>query len=126
MHAFTFELQRRLTATGSQVEALLAHPGFAVDGLSSRRPGITDTQPTSKKVVDRLMSLNAHGKDHGARPIVRASIDPDARGGQFYGPRWSLFGPPVVIEPVASSASPEFGAEFWRQAQVATGISFPV
>jgi NAD(P)-dependent dehydrogenase (short-subunit alcohol dehydrogenase family) len=126
MHAFTFELQRRLTAAGSEVQALLAHPGFAVDGLSSRRAGITDTQSARKQFTDKLMGLNAHGKDHGSRPIVRASIDPDAQGGQFYGPRWSLFGPAVVIEPVSSSASPEFGAEFWKQAEVATGISFDV
>jgi NAD(P)-dependent dehydrogenase (short-subunit alcohol dehydrogenase family) len=126
MHAFTFELQRRLSAVGNTTEALLAHPGYAVDGLASPRPGITDTRPPVKNVLDKLIGFGAQGKDHGARPVVRAATDPDARRGEFYGPRWSVFGPPVVIEPVASSASPEFGAELWRQAEAATGISFAI
>lgn len=125
MHAFALELQRRLTAAGSGVESLLAHPGFAVDGLSSRRPGIND-QSAGRRVLDIVQGVMAQGKDRGAWPVVRAAIDPAAHGGQFYGPRHSVTGAPVVVEPIASSADPAFGAEFWRQAEVATGVTFTV
>jgi NAD(P)-dependent dehydrogenase (short-subunit alcohol dehydrogenase family) len=125
MHAFALELQRRLTAAGSGVESLLAHPGFAVDGLSARRPGIND-QSAGRRLVDVLQGVMAQGKDHGAWPVVRAAIDPAAHGGEFYGPRRSVAGAPVVAEPIASSADPAFGAEFWRQAEVATGVTFDV
>jgi hypothetical protein len=57
---------------------------------------------------------------------VRAAIDPDAEGGQFYGPRRSVTGPPVLATPVAQSADPAFGAEFWRLAEQATGVQFTV
>ena len=33
----------------------------------------------------------------GARPQLRAATDPGARGGQFYGPRFGSFGPPVEL-----------------------------
>ena len=125
IHAFALELQRRLDAAGSGVESLLAHPGFAVDGLSARRPGINDIS-LGKRIGETLEGVMAHGKDRGAWPVVRAAIDPDARGGQFYGPSRSVSGPPVVVEPVASSAAPAFGQEFWRQAEAATGITFSV
>jgi NAD(P)-dependent dehydrogenase (short-subunit alcohol dehydrogenase family) len=121
MHAFAFELQRRLAASGSGIESLLAHPGSAVDLLSERRAGINDGPV---KPLDVLSAIISQGKDRGAWPVVRAAIDPDARGGEFYGPNRSVRGRPVLLDPVASSASEEFGAEFWRQAEDATGIRF--
>lgn len=124
VHAFAFELDRRLRASSSPVSSLLAHPGFALDGGASPRPGITDRNSAAQRLAERLMP--AQGKDHGAWPVVRAAIDPDAAGGQFYGPSRSLFGAPVLTTPVAQSADPAFGAEFWRLAEAATGIPFPV
>jgi NAD(P)-dependent dehydrogenase (short-subunit alcohol dehydrogenase family) len=124
MHAFALELHRKLAASGSGVESLLAHPGFAVDALGEQRAGITDNASAWKKFTDRLSGVMAHGKDRGAWPVVRAATDPNAKGGEFYGPRRSVNGAPVLVEPIASSATDEFGAEFWRQAETATGITF--
>jgi NAD(P)-dependent dehydrogenase (short-subunit alcohol dehydrogenase family) len=120
MHAFALELQRKLSAVGSPIESLLAHPGSAVDLRSPRRPGINDHYA----FLDYLSAIISQGKDRGAWPIVRAAIDPDAKGGEFYGPHRSVAGRPVLLEPVASSASEEFGEDFWRQAESATGITF--
>ncbi|MEU9337045.1 SDR family NAD(P)-dependent oxidoreductase [Streptomyces sp. NPDC048290] len=118
VHAFALELQRRLSAAQSGIQSLLAHPGSAIDLRSARRPGIND----GRKFSDYLSALTAQGKDRGAWPIVRAAIDPKAEGGQFYGPRRGMRGRPVLVQPVASSASEEFGREFWRQAEAATGV----
>lgn len=124
MHAFSLELHRRLDAAGSRVESLLAHPGFAVDIRAPKRPGINDNLSFGKRFTDAAAAFMAQGKDHGAWPVVRASIDPGASGGEFYGPSRSVAGKPVLLDPVDSSASEEFGAEFWRQAEAATGIRF--
>ena len=121
MHGFALELQRRLTAAGSSIESLLAHPGSAVDLLSAKRPGINDGRV---KPLDVLSAVISQGKDRGAWPVVRAATDPNAKGGEFYGPHRSVTGRPVLVEPVASSASEEFGEEFWREAEAATGITF--
>jgi NAD(P)-dependent dehydrogenase (short-subunit alcohol dehydrogenase family) len=121
MHAFAFELQRKLSAAGSAIESLLAHPGSAVDLLSDKRRGINDG---GVKPLDVLSAIISQGKDRGAWPIVRAAVDPNAHGGEFYGPHRSVVGRPVLLEPVASSASEGFGADFWRQAEAATGIRF--
>jgi len=126
VHAFALELDRRLRASGSAVQSLLAHPGFALDGSAPRLPGITDRSPAGQLLVERLLRPVAHGKDRGAWPVVRAAIDPDARGGEFYGPSRSVTGPPVLTKPVAQSADPAFGAEFWRLAEAATGVAFDV
>ena len=126
VHAFALELDRRLRAAGSGVQSLLAHPGFALDGSASPRPGVTDRNSAGQRFGERLLRPMAHGKDRGAWPVVRAAIDPDGTGGQFYGPARSVTGRPVLTTPVAQSADPAFGAAFWTLAEQATGITFDV
>ena len=126
VHAFALELDRRLRASGSTVRSVLAHPGFALDGNSAPRPGINDRASSAQRFAERLLRPVAHGKDRGAWPVVRAAVDPDARGGEFYGPSRSVTGPPVLTAPVPQSAGPAFGAAFWDLAERATGVKFEV
>ena len=126
VHAFAFELDRRLRASGSGVRSLLAHPGFALDANSAARPGINDRGSAGQRFGERLLRPVAHGKDRGAWPVVRAAIDPDAHGGEFYGPSRSVTGPPALTTPAPQSADPAFGAAFWDLAEKATGVKFEV
>jgi NAD(P)-dependent dehydrogenase (short-subunit alcohol dehydrogenase family) len=126
MHAFAFELDRRLRAAGSGVQSLLAHPGFAVDGSAPHRAGVTDRNSAGQRLLERAIRPMAHGKNRGAWPVVRAAIDPDAAGGEFYGPSRSVTGPPVLVTAVPQSAAPAFGAEFWRVAERSTGKKFDI
>lgn len=126
MHAFAFELDRRLGAAGLGIGSLLAHPGFALDGSAPRRYGVTDRSSAGRRLAERALRPMAHGKNRGAWPVVRAAIDPAAESGQFYGPSRSVTGPPVVVNPVPQSADPAFGAEFWRLAESATGQSLTI
>jgi NAD(P)-dependent dehydrogenase (short-subunit alcohol dehydrogenase family) len=125
-HAFAFELERRLEAAGSGIRSLLAHPGFALNAPSAKRPGITDLATPGQHIGERLLTPMTHGKDRGAWPVLRAATDPNARGGEFYGPSRSVTGRPVLTKPVAQSASPEFGAAAWSAAETATGVAFSV
>jgi NAD(P)-dependent dehydrogenase (short-subunit alcohol dehydrogenase family) len=125
VQGFALELDRRLRAAGSQRMSLLAHPGFAVSGLAPRRAGISE-QSRAKRVSEIvLFSFVGQGKDAGAWPSVRAATDPDAVGGTFYGPSVAtLRGLPAPLAPVASSASPAFGAQLWDLAEELTGVRF--
>ncbi len=125
-HAFAFELERRLDAAGSSIHSLLAHPGFALNAPGAHRPGITDLASRGQHLGERLLTPMTHGKDRGAWPVLRAATDPDAKGGEFYGPSRSVTGRPVLTKPVAQSASAEFGAKVWAAAEAATGITFDV
>lgn len=125
VHGFAFELDRRIRDAGEHRLSLLAHPGFSVDGLSDRRPGINDL-PWLTRVRDGVLSLAGQGKHQGAWPTVRAALDPDAVSGQFYGPSRTLTGPPIVMAPVVSSSTPEFGAHLWAFAEEQTAVTFTV
>ena len=124
MHAFAFELDRKLRAKRSAAKSLLAHPGFALDGWAPHRQGVNKLGSAGARFLERVLGLMSHGRDRGAWPIVRAATDPDAAGGEFYGPSRSVVGVPVITTPVAQSADAEFGRRFWALAEGATGLTF--
>jgi NAD(P)-dependent dehydrogenase (short-subunit alcohol dehydrogenase family) len=104
VHALAFELARRFEEAGRAQRSLVAHPGFSLDRGS--------------------FPFVLQSKERGAWPVVRAALDPDAANGTFWGPRFGLTGPPRQAEPVAASAAVEAGAEVWRQAEAATGVTY--
>lgn len=128
VHGFALELDRRLRAAGDARKSLLAHPGYAVNELSEKRPGVISNSRGWQRVGGLLSAPFAQGKDRGAWPVVRAAADPAAESGEFYGPAsmFGMRGAPVVQAPVASSASPEFGARLWELAEEWSGIRFDI
>lgn len=117
MHGLIFELDRRLRREGSRVQALLAHPGYAVDALSPQRPGIVVPRPHERLPI-------AQGKAAGALPTLRALLDPSLSGGAFLGPRWLTRGPAVPVSAVASSRSESFGSQLFEQLHLWSGGAF--
>ena len=128
VHGFAFELDRRLRAAGSTKKSLLAHPGYAVNELSEKRPDVISNSRGWQRLGGLMSAPFAQGKDRGAWPVVRAAVDSDAESGEFYGPASMLGmrGTPVVQAPVTSSSAPEFGARLWALAEEWSGIPFPV
>ena len=128
VHGFAFELDRRLRAAGDARKSLLAHPGYAVNELSEKRPEVITNSRGWQRLGGLLSAPVAQGKDHGAWPVVRAAVDPDAESGEYYGPAhlMGMRGNPVVQAPVPSSSSPEFGAHLWALAEEWSGLPFEV
>jgi NAD(P)-dependent dehydrogenase (short-subunit alcohol dehydrogenase family) len=123
--SFGFELDRRLRAARSSVTALVAHPGSGIDSLSPERPGVIEPS-ASGRVLASIFSFVGGGKDRAAWSAVRAATDPDAVGGQYWGPRGNFSGLPVLQKPVASSSSPAFGAALWSATEKLVGQAFSV
>ena len=125
VQAFGFELDRRLRASGSPVASLVVHPGYSTSG---RTPGIRGVnQPSrAKRFADNLQAAWTQGKDHGAWSAVRAAIDPDAVGGQFYGPRFVTKGEPVATHATPTTRSPRVGERLWTLLEEYSGQPFEV
>lgn len=128
VHGFAFELDRRLRAAADSRKSLLAHPGYAVNELAQKRPGVISNSRGWQRLGGMLSAPVGQGKDHGAWPVVRAAIDPAAESGEFYGPgaMLGMRGTAVVQAPVASSASAAFGAKLWTLAEQWSGVTFSV
>jgi NAD(P)-dependent dehydrogenase (short-subunit alcohol dehydrogenase family) len=123
--SFGFELDRRLRAARSSVTALVVHPGSGVDGLSPERAGVLTPSAGGRRFT-RFLPFVGGGKDRAAWSAVRAATDPDAVGGQYWGPRGGFSGPPVLQKPVASSSGAAFGASLWAASEKFVGQAFAV
>jgi NAD(P)-dependent dehydrogenase (short-subunit alcohol dehydrogenase family) len=75
---FTFELQRRLIASGSRVRALAVHPGMVRTNLFGHRP-------VQAKIIGFVGRLVMQDPEHGARTTLFAATQ-DIPGGSFVEP----------------------------------------
>ncbi|HEV3365202.1 MAG TPA: oxidoreductase [Acidimicrobiia bacterium] len=115
---FTFELDRRLRAAGAGTAALAAHPGGSRTGLGN------EGRSWSNRLLP-LWKLFAQSAALGALPFVRAATDPAAQGGEYYGPQFQIWGPPVRERPARQASDPDLAAALWVRSEQLTGCSFP-
>lgn len=91
---FGLGLNRKLAAAGAPATSLVAHPG-----LSNTELQIVSVEETgggrSQRFFRTLAARTGMSPAQGALSQLRAAADPDARGGEFYGPLWVNSGPPV-------------------------------
>jgi NAD(P)-dependent dehydrogenase (short-subunit alcohol dehydrogenase family) len=127
---FGFELDRRLRAAGlggpAGVQSLVVHPGYSISGLTPGIRGVNEVR-RAKRFVDTLQGfIGAQGKDAGARVLVRAAIDPDARGGQYYGPRFLTRGTPALERPTRTSLDRGVAARLFARTEALVDTPFPL
>jgi NAD(P)-dependent dehydrogenase (short-subunit alcohol dehydrogenase family) len=118
---FAYELQRRLDAENSSTISLAAHPGVTGTNMLNSVAYLWFLKPTIP-LAKRIFQSPAKG----ALPLIRAAVDPNAEGGQFYGPDGLLQfgGDPVVVSSSKASLDRENGRMLWKTAQELTGISY--
>jgi len=119
---FTYELQRRLQAADGQAVALAAHPGYAITGLTRNLPPL---QRAGERVIAPLLAQNA---EMGALPIIRAATDPDAHGGEYYGPGNAMQtkGRPRLVGSSHRSHDAELARRLWAESERMTGVRYPL
>lgn len=112
---FTFELQRRLERTGSRVLAVASHPGWTVTEIQRHSPLI------------ELFTPLAPRPDRGALTTLRAAVDPQARGGDYYGPRGllELVGYPERVGTSPAARNEDDAKRLWQLSEELTGVRFP-
>ena len=91
---FAIGLERRFAAAGAKAQSLVAHPGLTDTDLQAR--SVTETDGGLwQRFFHGLAGATGMTPADGALPQLRAATDPEARGGEFYAPRFGNFGPPV-------------------------------
>jgi NAD(P)-dependent dehydrogenase (short-subunit alcohol dehydrogenase family) len=107
---FARELDIRARVTGSKVQSIAAHPGWAITGLQDNFP----------HRFDRF----AQDAATGARSQAVASVDESLTGGEFIGPRFELWGEPKQIKGAARGRDLETMRKLWHFSEELTGVSF--
>ena len=117
---FTAELQRRLTAAGSDVLATAAHPGYAATNLQSR---------SQRRSLDLLMAISnrlfAQDANAGALPTLYAAVA-DIPGNSFAGPEGFMQqrGAPKLVGRSAAAQDMDVARRLWDVSEQRTGVRF--
>lgn len=112
---FTSELERRFRAAGVRAEALGAHPGATSTDLGQEGGGAAN-------LFLRVSSGFGQPVRIGALPIVRAAVDPEAKGGEFYGPQFLMTGYPVGETPSRRARNTDDARRLWEESEKLTGV----
>ncbi|MFI7410363.1 oxidoreductase [Streptomyces sp. NPDC049627] len=119
---FTLELQRRLTASGSGVRALAAHPGYAATNLQSH---------AGSAVMRGLMKIGnrffAQDDSAGALPTLYAATQ-DLPGASYVGPDGlgEMRGAPTLVGRSAAASDAGVARRLWTVSEELTGVSWPL
>ncbi|MFI7006521.1 SDR family NAD(P)-dependent oxidoreductase [Streptomyces sp. NPDC050145] len=120
---FGLELDRRLRAAGSNVSSVVVHPGGALDSLTPSRPPV-HVRKAGAALRGAAAALVLHGEHAGARPVVRAVLDPQIAGGELWGPRvFGLRGRPHRERLWAPLQDVETARRLWEASMELTGVA---
>ncbi len=116
---FALELQRRLTAAGSTVRSMAAHPGYAATNLQSH---------TENRLKDLVMKVSnrfvAQSDADGALPTLFVATA-DLPGGSYAGP--SGFqegrGAPTLVGRSQLASDVQLAKDLWTASERLTGVS---
>lgn len=114
---FTYELQRRLEASGKDTIAVAAHPGWTETNLQEHAKGV--------KFLNRFF---AQGPLMGALPTLYAATEDDVKGGDYYGPSGflELNGPPKRVKSNKRSHDQNIAKRLWNVSEELTGVQFRI
>ncbi len=118
---FTYQLQRRLEANNIKTIAAAAHPGVSITNLGKHLENTL-----MYKIFLPLSGIFTHSPAKGALPQIRASVDPEVKGDQYYGPDsiGEMKGNPVLVKSNNASHSLEDASKLWGVSEKLTGIQY--
>lgn len=91
---FGIGLQRSFERAAVDASSLIAHPGLSNTNLQTHTVEENENDVLGK-LSQRLAAQTGMNAAQGALSQLRAATDPEAKGGEFYGPLWVNNGPPV-------------------------------
>ncbi|MCH6199532.1 oxidoreductase [Aquiflexum sp. LQ15W] len=103
---FTYELDRRLKQSDIKAIATASHPGYTA----------TNLQKDAGFMMKIMNVVLAQKVDMGVLPILRAAIEPDLKGGEFYGPTKmnEMKGYPELVSSSDTSYDKELARKLWE------------
>ncbi|MFH1328938.1 MAG: oxidoreductase [Candidatus Bathyarchaeota archaeon] len=115
---FTYELQRRFERAGMNYISVAAHPGLANTNLGRYL----------NKIVSKILFtlLRAQSAAMGALPGIRAAVNPNVTGGQYFGPSGFMEqrGYPITIKSNNASHNEADARQLWDVSEQLTSVRF--
>ncbi len=118
---FTYELQRYFEKEKIGSISVAAHPG----GSNTRLAGHLEKNGFMKFVSKALRGI-MQSAEIGALPQIRAAVDPNVKGGEYYGPGGigEIAGYPVLVKSTPASYNTEDAKRLWEISEKLTGVHY--
>ncbi|MER5915246.1 oxidoreductase [Streptomyces sp. NPDC001982] len=121
---FTHELGRRLAASGADVVAAAAHPGYAATNLQTAGP-----RAEGRRGAERFMEIGnrvfAQTAEAGALPSLYAATAPGVRPDSFTGPSFAGWrGGPAPSWRASWTVNDQAGVRLWEASERLTGVTY--
>ncbi len=118
---FTYELQRRYEDQNLDAIAVAAHPGTSETNL-----GVHLEERRAFKLMRPISALMGQSAAMGALPSIRAAVDPNVTGGQYFGPAGTMEmkGYPVLVTSSKASHNLADARRLWEVSEELTGVQF--
>jgi NAD(P)-dependent dehydrogenase (short-subunit alcohol dehydrogenase family) len=116
---FTYELQRRIQDKNIQTISVAAHPGVSRTNLARYIDG-----KIWFKLLRPLLMLMTQDQAQGALPQIRAAVDSNVKGGEYYGPHKGMRGFPVIEISNEASHNENDARTLWEVSERLTGTTF--
>jgi NAD(P)-dependent dehydrogenase (short-subunit alcohol dehydrogenase family) len=112
---FALEFDKKLRNNGYNIMSLAAHPGFSKTDLQKYM---------DKNMLDSLELMTAK---EGAQPTLAACLQPEAKGGQYWGPDGpnEQKGKPALAKIDSVALDEKLNAKLWDWAKKITEVNFP-
>ncbi len=118
---FAYELDRRFKRVNANTVSVAAHPGLANTNIVHHYDHLTII-----KVLRFLFEWLVPPTFIGALPILKAAVDPEVQGGEFYGPGGYLRhrGNPKVVKSTRRSHNAAIARRLWAVSEQLTGVKY--
>jgi len=120
---FTYELQRRFSASKIDSIAVAAHPGVSNTNLAR----YLEKYWWFKMLYPLFMPFT-QSAEAGALPQIRAAVDLDVKGGAYYGPDGyrEMKGFPVLVQSNKASHNREDANKLWEISEELTRVKYKI
>lgn len=121
---FTFELQKRLDAAGQNIIANTSHPGLVMTNLQAN--SVEQSDAGAEQFLYNLIGpLIAQDVSMGVLPMLYGMTAPQAKGGEFYGPRlFRVRGYPTEQKANDEAYDADALRRFWEISAELTGVDY--
>jgi len=122
---FTAELDRRATASGWDLIAAAAHPGYAATNLQIKGPGYAQN-PVGRLLGRAGNLVFGQSAAAGAWPQLYAAVGSDVAGNDYFGPAsWrQARGHPKRVGRSATAMDQELAVRLWQASEDLTGVVY--
>jgi len=121
---FAMGLHQEFRRHGKRAMSLLAHPGLAHTNLQIEtfNQGAAGWAGAASKYLAAKVGMEP---ERGALPQIRAALDPKAKSGEFYAPRFLSTGVPVK-RPILRTRNRQNIVKLWALSERETGVALKI